>query len=250
MRGKGTLKALCVLLAVVGLVALAPAAEACMECTCTTDEEAGTTVCICDSAIAVENDQDLDLFDPVVVSFPVAERERPERAVISVYGYQTTDIRNGFTCVVAMPDIPGVESVDAVTNLNTLTGEPLEHVTFAPISTAGEALGELAHEAGIGESASPWQAYLSNITGRVEDGIPNHFTIEVSLDGETTAEELVRNVQRLGGFFTASSDQFGFPNGGHTFLKRFADFDVMALYPPLTVEERPERGTRLSPVLP
>lgn len=244
MRGKGTLSMLTLVLAVAALAATAPPAEACMRCICTEDGR----ICICDASGTVTEAGDLELFDPVVVSFPEVNRAKPTRAEISVYGYQTTDIRNGFTCVVAMPTLPGVKSVDSVTNLNTLTGEPLEHVTFAPISVPGQEFGRMGYDAGVGETDGSWVPFVSNITGRVENGIPNHFTIEVTLDGELTAQEFVQTLRRQGGLFTASSDQLGFPDGGHTYLKRFQDFSVMALYPALV--KKPERGTRLAPVLP
>lgn len=233
------------LLLVAGMVVSPPPANACMGC----------TIRVCVEVIIVEVcacvlNQENELFDPVVVSFPEGDQEKPNRAEIGIYGYATTHIENGFECIVAMPNVPGISSVDSIVNYNTVTGEPLPGVTFtshsAPASSAE--VGFIGGEVGVG-NGDPWVTFVSNITERVEDGIPNHFIIEVTLDGETTPDQLVRNLRQHGAFFTGSSTQ-GFPNGDHLFLKRMADFNVMALYPPKQPEEPFAPGTRLSPVLP
>ena len=233
------------LLLVGGLAVSSAPANACMAC----------SVEICVDIIIVEvcgclDDLDPEVFDPVVVSFPEGDLEQPQRAEIGIYGYSTTHIENGFECLVAMPNVPGIASVDSIVNLNTETDEPLPGVTFsphaAPASTAE--VGFIGGEVGVG-NGDPWITFVSNITEKVEDGLPNHFIIEVTLDGETSADQFVRNLRQHGAFFTGSSTN-GFPNGHHLFLKRMADFQVMALYPPKAPEGPFAPGTRLSPVLP
>lgn len=84
--------------ACVGLALATPSpAAACMQCECYI-EDGGWTYCgPCDSVPFLTNLGDKAGFDKVLVEFAETDREKPDKAVISVYGYSTTSIRNGFT---------------------------------------------------------------------------------------------------------------------------------------------------------
>jgi len=148
-----------------------------------------------------------------------------------------------------MPPVGGLAAVNSIVNLDSTTNLPLEGVTFNPIAAPAQALGDLGYEAGVSSTNVPWITFLSNITARVEDGIPNHFEIEVTLDGKTSAEEFLQNLRSSGAFFTGSSDAQGFPNHGHIYLKRLGDFDVLSFLPGRVLTEREPRP-HLTPQLP
>lgn len=85
--------------ACVGLALATPSpAAACMQCECYI-EDGGFTYCgPCEDApIFLTSVGDKASFDKVLVEFPETDREKPDRALISVYGYRTTNISNGFT---------------------------------------------------------------------------------------------------------------------------------------------------------
>lgn len=148
-----------------------------------------------------------------------------------------------------MPPVGGVAAVNSIVNLDSTTNERLEGVTFNPIAAPAQALGDLGYEAGVSATDAPWITFLSSITATVEDGIPNHFEIEVTLDGNTSAEEFLQNLRSSGALFTGSSDSQGFPNHGHTYLKSLGDFDVLTLLPGWFQTEREPR-LHITPQLP
>lgn len=148
-----------------------------------------------------------------------------------------------------MPPVGGLAAVNSIVNLNSLTNQPFAEVSFSPVSAPAQAVGDLGYNAGVSSTNAPWTTFVSHITGAVEDGIPNHFEIEVTLDGKISEEEFLQNLRNSGAFITGASDSQGFPIEGHFYLKRLGDFDVFSFLPGQFQTERPVRPL-LTPQLP
>jgi len=69
-----------------------------MSCECYIETEEWTYCGSCDNAPIFQTTLgEKASFDKVLVEFPETDREKPDKALISVYGYRTTHIDNGFT---------------------------------------------------------------------------------------------------------------------------------------------------------
>lgn len=144
-----------------------------------------------------------------------------------------------------MPPVGGVEKINSVVNFNSDLKVPFSQVVFSDSQAAGAALADFAEvEFGI-ENVGPWQTHVSLITGDVVNGVPNHFLIDVTFEKGVTPREFVTSLRENGVFLTASSHS-GIPDGGHTFLKRFRDYEMVVTYPRLEVpsSEKPTPGLR------
>ncbi len=212
------------ILAAVLLLFPASSAEACMECPCEI-----LTFCIRCPFLTSDGELRLEKLEPIEVSFP-----SKNRALIKVPGYLTTHLQPNQGCVVAVPPTEGVEKVNAVVNFDSRLGQPFEEVTFDYSSEAGALVAEFMAEyidIGTGE---PWEALVSEITGSVNDGVPNHFLVDVSIAKGVTPHEFVESLRGEGMFLTAAAHDgvpHGGEDGGHIFLKRFADFEMIVKYP-------------------
>ncbi len=204
----------------------ASSAKACMECEC----EIFGLCYPCWPFLTADGQGRVDELEPVEVSFP-----GKNRAVIKVPGYLTTHLEVQQQCVVAFPPAEGVEKVNAVVNFNSALGVPFDEVAFDYSDVAGAVVADFMDDYfGFG-GGEPWQALVSVITGNVNDGVPNHFLIDVSLEKGVTPHEFVKVLSDEGMFLTAASHD-GAPHGGeggHVFLKRFADYQMIVKYPPI-----------------
>ncbi len=201
----------------------ASSAEACMECPC---EWAG--ICWPWNCLTLDSEGRVQETEPIEVSFP-----SKSRAVIKVPGYLTTHLEVEQQCVVAFPPAEGVDKVNAVVNFNSALGQPFQEVTFEYSDAAGAVVADFMDDYfGFG-GGEPWQALVSEITGNVNDGVPNHFVIDVSLQKGMTPFEFVKVLREEGMFLTAASHD-GAPHGGeggHVFLKRFGDYEMIVKFP-------------------
>ena len=204
---------------------LVPAsAQACMEC-------CGWIFCrpCWEEVVSPNGAPVIETQEAIEISFPAKNR-----AVIKVPGYWTTHLQPNQGCVVAVPPTEGVEKVNAVVNFDSRLGQPFEEVTFDYSSEAGALVADfMADYIDIG-TGEPWQALVSTITGSVNDGVPNHFLIDVSIAKGVTPHEFVKSLRDEGMFLTAAAHDgvpHGGDDGGHIFLKRFADFEMIVKYP-------------------
>jgi hypothetical protein len=209
-------------------------AQACMGCPC------GAILgwclpCIPDYVTA--DGSKADITDPIEITFP--ERGR---ALIKMPGYLTTHLQIGQQCVVGFPPSDGVEKINSVINFNSRLQKPFEEVTFTADEAAGLAVADYmsaTFDIGNGER---WSALVSSITGDVVDGVPNHFVIDVSLKEGVSEHDFVTILMKEGIFLTAAS-QDGVPHGGedggHVFLKRFSDYQMIVKYSPVEPSTKP-----------
>ncbi len=201
----------------------ASSAEACMECECSI--WGWCYPCI---LLTTDGEARVESQEPIEISFPAKNR-----AVIKVPGYATTHLEPEQQCVVAFPPAEGVEKVNAVVNFDSRLGQPFDEVNFDYSDAAGAVVADFMTDYfGFG-GEEPWQALVSVITGSVNDGVPNHFLIDVSLEKGVTPHEFVKVLREDGMFLTAASHD-GVPHGGeggHVFLKSFADYEMVVKYP-------------------
>lgn len=226
-------------LSFVSVLLLGPAAEveACMTLTC--QDVCGDDCCRVSGSTITCGCGDLERlasFRPTIVNFLSARRAR-----ISVEGYKTTHLEPATDCVTALSPVEGIERVNAVTNHNSDTGQRFKEVTFSPAERPGRELALLAGEEGLplGDRGT-WFGFKSKITGTVEDNVPNHFVIDVTLKEGVSPEEFVQALQTQGVFATSSSTPDGVPNPGHHFFRRLTSADVLVLFPQRP--EKPEKG--------
>ena len=201
----------------------ASSAQACMGCECSI-----LWWCRPCENLTTDGEIRIEKLEPIEVSFP-----SKSRAVIKVPGYHTTHLEIEQQCVVAFPPAEGVEKVNAVVNFDSRLGQPFDELTFDYSDAAGAVVAEFMDDNfGFG-GEEPWEALVSVITGNVNDGVPNHFLIDVSLEKGVTPHEFVKVLREEGMFLTAASHD-GVPhggNGGHVFLKHFADYELIVKYP-------------------
>ncbi len=212
--------------------------EACMEC----DDCIYFGRCLpCPpSHLTSDGEVFLEEVEPVEVRFPAKNR-----AVIKVPGYLTTHLQIGQGCVVAFPPAEGVEKVNAVVNFDSRFGQPFNEVAFDYDQAAGTVVADFMDDYfGFG-GGEPWEALISEITGNVNDGVPNHFLVDVSLEKGVTPHEFVKVLREEGMFLTAAAHDgapYGGDDGGHVFLKSFADYPMIVRYPSIeTTKPAPSR---------
>ncbi len=204
---------------------LVPAtAEACMECDC------GILYCRpCEDLLTIGGVPVVETQEAIEISFPAKNR-----AVIKIPGYLTTHLQPNQGCVVAVPPTEGVAKVNAVVNFDSRLGQPFDEVTFDYSADAGALVAEfMADYIDVGGD-EPWEALVSVITGSVNDGVPNHFLVDISIEKGVTPYEFVKSLRDEGMFLTAAAHDgvpHGGDDGGHIFLKRFADFEMIVKYP-------------------
>lgn len=191
------------------LVFTAPPAQACMSCYCT------PYYCWCEANLGMEE-------EAVEVTFLSAER-----VVLKVPGYETTDLEDGQECVVAVPELPGMQSIRDLVNFDSDTEFPLEVVSFTSSDLPGREIARVAESKGFDAGNHlPWRSFVSTSSGDLEDGVPNHFVLEIQLEPGTDPYAFVEELRSHGALITASSDADGNPDGGHTYLKPFSNFPM------------------------
>ncbi len=170
--------------------------------------------CICEpNGLGIEE-------DAVEVTFLSAER-----VVLKVPGYLTTHLQIAQECVVAMPHIPGMESIRELVNFDSDTDFPLGVVSFTASDLPGPEIAKIAHASGfVAGNQLPWWSFVSTTTGNLEDGLLNHFVLEIQLQPGTDPYDFIEELRKHGALLTASSNSDGVPDGGHTFMKPFSQF--------------------------
>lgn len=159
---------------------------------------------------------------------------------LTVPGYKTTQLNPFTSCVTAFPPLETVASVDAVTNIDGRTGEPFTEVEFNRSFGADGAVTELARSEGMTTDDKPWFAFQSNIIGTVADGVPNHFTIDMTLTAGTRLPAFLEELQSTGAFLTSGSDEAGRPNH-HPFFREIGNGPILVQAAPLIGFPEPHR---------
>ena len=113
-------------------------------------------------------------------------------------------------------------------NYNSLTGQPFSELTFSEDFTAAQGASEIAERAGVETADGPWQGFTSHIVGNVEDGVLNHFVVDVTLEKGVRPGDLLKALREYGTYITASSEG-GHPNGGHEFVRLLGDNPVFVV---------------------
>lgn len=236
------------LVAVVALLLMPTASEACMTDDCQICWDFGCNTCTTSPLRTECTDcgAQLELFEPsrtTTVTFLGTDR-----AEITIADYSTTRLEPATDCVVAFAPVPGVEDVEAVINFNSETGLPFEEVTFHPALVPGPEAAELARETGLPMMTSePWYGFQSHITGSVSDGVANHFTVHVRLEDGVTPGEFLDALKLHGAFLTSSSDENGVPTDHHNSFRQLGAGDLVVQFAdgvdPDLMDETP-RGER------
>jgi hypothetical protein len=128
-----------------------------------------------------------------------------------------------------------------VVNYNTLTGQPFPELTFSEDFAAAQGASEIAEGAGVVSADGPWQGFISHIVGSVEDGVLNHFVVDVTLEEGVRPEDLLKALREYGTYITASSEG-GYPNGGHEFVRLLGDNPVFVVNEDLGLDQRSPRS--------
>ncbi len=206
----------------------APTVEACMGCPCGIGP-----ICIpCFPNIASSG-------EAIEITFFTTER-----AILRVPGYLTTHLEPGIECVVGLPSLPGLVSVNQVVNFDTKTDFPLAAVNFSSSTIPGPAVSNMVADLGMDVGNSlPWHTFVSTTEGSLDDGEPNHFVLELLLEPETDPYKFVEGLRSSGALLTASSDSEGIPDGGHLFLRPFGTFPIEIKLPgaPTSFDPRQDR---------
>jgi hypothetical protein len=109
--------------------------------------------------------------------------------------------------------------VDSVVNIDGRSGRPFEEVQFYPSAGPGSAVAERAMAEGLTTSDTPWYTFQSLITGTVEDGVPNHFIVDLTLKEGVDAWTFLEELKASGSFLTSGSEEDGTPNH-HTHFRQ------------------------------
>jgi hypothetical protein len=152
-------------------------------------------------------------------------------ATLSFPGYVTTHLAPPTRCVLALSPVAGVESVDAITNHDSRTGQPFSAVRFFADGGPADDIGQLATDLGHAGDKNGWSPFLSEITDEVADGVPNHFVVALTLKEGVTLEDLVKSLQDHGVFLTAPSNGAGVPDGDHAIFRSLRDEDIVVIFP-------------------
>lgn len=156
-----------------------------------------------------------------------------DHALIIIEEYVTTHIVPGGGCVTGLSPVAGIRSINAIVNFNGVTDEPFDEVSFFSHPNAGYEMAALAAEIGLTPGkGDPWQGFVADITGTVDDGLPNFFVLDVTLEAGVSPADLVGALMDHGYYLTASSDDNGSPDGGHTVFRRLGDYEIVVIPPP------------------
>lgn len=212
-------------------------AEACMTPSC--DEWCDPCACIANQfCLPCIGDSDEVLTVPAGPESKVTFLDA-NRVQLTVQGYDTTQLEPETTCVVSLPPLDSVASVDSVVNYDGRTDAPFSEVEFYySEGRAGIAVAEMALEEGLTSDRAPWVTFQSNITGTVEDGVPNYFVIELTLNEGVDPLTFIDELRVSGFFLTSGSNEVGIPNH-HPFFRQIGSGPILLDMPSSTLLDLP-----------
>ncbi|MEM7050745.1 MAG: hypothetical protein AAF604_13850 [Acidobacteriota bacterium] len=168
-------------------------------------------------------------------TIPTATIMFPEsgKAMISITGYETTDVEPNNSCIVALPPVDGVLAVETVVNYDSTTGQPFDWVDFGAAKIPGRELARLAEDQGLVPDDTSWHGFLTRVTASIEAGTPNHFILEVTLDPRVSPWDFVQALRSDGIFATSSSDAIGNPTSDHNHFVHVSSLELVVIFPPV-----------------
>src|SRR5436305_1995922 len=105
-----------------------------------------------------------------------------------------------YACSVAFPVVPGIKSIDKLTLVSDLTGQPLSFYHWNRDDAAIDQFENLAEgDANMTRAADMrWQGFFSKIEGGSQGGILHSFVFEVTLEPGTTLPTLLAGLRSQG----------------------------------------------------
>lgn len=155
----------------------------------------------------------------------------PRTVELTFPGYVTTHLAPPTRCVIALSPVAGIESVDAITNHDSRTGQIFSAVRFLADGGPADEIGRMAADLGHAGDKAAWSPFLSEITDEVADGVPNHFVVTVTLKDGATIDDLVKGLHDHGVFLTAPSNGAGVPDGDHAIFRSLREEDIVVVFP-------------------
>ena len=225
VRGGNILGVLVFVIGIFALVGLAQPAEACMggQCCDCTSCGPGCQNCNCHPCSNLQEARLFGMGHQTRIEFLSRDHAR-----LSIMGFVTTHFETGIECITTLSPVPGIRSIDSLTNYNTLTGEPFLEVSFFEDANATQGVAQIARNEGLEIADGSWQGFVSTIVGNVDDGVLNHFVLDITLEEGVRPEDLIDSLRKYGSYITSSSEG-GFPVDGHAFVRLLGDNPIIVM---------------------
>ncbi len=146
----------------------------------------------------------------------------PRRALLEIKFYETMEMeQESFECAVAFPPIEGVDRVNRVSMIDTVTGQPVEQRPWTAHPAPGPGFAALATEAGLNTPAKGWTGFVSSFNGPTKGGQMFNFLVDLTLKPGTRVEDFLAALHRNGVVANGSAHPDGTLDLHHYFLRPF-----------------------------
>jgi hypothetical protein len=160
------------------------------------------------------------------------------RAQIEISAYATPSMTITYDCSIAFSPVDGIERIDRITLVDTITRRPLLNYHWIPNEAPATEFAKMADELGVMALRSvAWQGYFTEVPGGSIGGIEHSFVFDVKLSEGTTVQGLVAALRHQGLLANGSANPDGTLDYGHYHLRRLGDGAIQVVFPARQAKE-------------